>query len=156
LTERGHADRVAVLCRVGSRVCALPVAHVSETLRPLPVEPIAGAPAFVLGVSVVRGAPIPVIDAARMLGADGPSHPARFVALRIGIRAAILAVDAVLGVAAIGADSLQELPPLLRDASTDVVEAIGTHDADLLLVLTTARIVPPSVWAGLDARDAPR
>jgi purine-binding chemotaxis protein CheW len=153
LTELGRQGGVSLLFRVDSRVCALHAEHVSETMRPLPVEPLAGAPSFVLGVSVVRGSPIPVVDAARMLGATGPSLPRRFVALRIGGRSAALAVDAVLGVVALATGSLEELPPLLRDASTDVIEAMGTHDGNLLLVLRSARIVPASVWAAFDARE---
>jgi hypothetical protein len=33
------------VCRVARRLCALPVGAVIETLRRLPLEPIAGAPA---------------------------------------------------------------------------------------------------------------
>jgi hypothetical protein len=39
--ERG----ASLACRVANRLCALPVGAVIGTLRPLPLEPIAGAPA---------------------------------------------------------------------------------------------------------------
>jgi purine-binding chemotaxis protein CheW len=146
----------AVLCRVGARVCAVPTESVSETMRPLPIEPLAGMPAFVLGVSVIRGVPTPVIDAGRMLGAKDPCQHARFVRLRIGSRAAALAVDSVIGVVAIDAMSLNELPPLLRDADTEVIDAIGIQDVELLLVLRAARVAPPSVWSTLDERKTSR
>jgi hypothetical protein len=48
---------LSLLCRVDTRLCALPLATVLETLRRLSIEPLAGAPAFVLGRSVIRGAP---------------------------------------------------------------------------------------------------
>ena len=144
---------VAVLCRVGSLVCAVPAEHVSETMRPLAIEPLAGVPSFVLGVAVLRGSAVPVVDLGRLIGAAGTSRPAMFIALRTGRRAAALAVDEVLGVATLAGDALEALPELLRDASTDVVSAIGMHDAQLLLVLGTARIVPPSVWTAFDARE---
>jgi purine-binding chemotaxis protein CheW len=134
-------------------VCAVPAEHVSETMRPLAIAPLAGVPSFVLGVSVVRGSAVPVIDAGRLIGVAGAPRPAMFVALRTGRRAAVLAVDAVLGVVTLASDALAVLPELLRDASTDVVSAIGMHDADLLMVLGTARIVPPSVWTAFDARE---
>src|SRR6185436_6230529 len=50
-------------CRVGGLLCALPLEHVEETMRPLAIEAIAGGPAFVRGLAVVRGAPIPAVDA---------------------------------------------------------------------------------------------
>lgn len=154
MPELRRPSGLTVLCRVGSRVCALPAEHVSETMRPLPIEPLAGAPPFVLGVSVVRGSAVPVVDAERLLGGAHSTWPTRFVAIRAGDRSAALAVDAVLGTASIERGSWSELSPLLRDASTQVVDFIGTHDAALLLVLNSARIVPPSVWATLDQGPA--
>jgi purine-binding chemotaxis protein CheW len=143
---------ICLLSRVGTRTCAVPVELICETMRPLPIEPMAGMPSFVLGVSVVRGTPVPVIDAARMLGAAADAlPPGRFVSMRIGARVAVLAVDAVLGVRDITRGSLDELPPLMGEASTDVVEAIGMLDSGLLLILRSGRIVPPAVWAALNA-----
>jgi purine-binding chemotaxis protein CheW len=140
-----------LLCRVGSLVCAVLLEHVSETMRPLPIEPLAGLPSFVLGLSVLRGTPVPVVDAARMLGVVAPARPGRFVAMRIGARTAVLAVDAVLGVRTLRRDALEMVPPLLADARSEVVETIGTLDSDLLVVLRSGRIVPTPVWAALHA-----
>ncbi len=155
VNEPGLWSGFCIVCRVGSVLCALPVEYVSETMRPLTVEALAGAPSFVSGVSIVRGIPTPVVDATRMLGLAGPPRTSRFVALRIGVRQVVIAVDAVLGVRSLSSRSLEELPPLLRDASSDMIEGIGTLDADLLVVLHGAKIVPPSVWALLDGAGAP-
>lgn len=141
---------VSLLCRVGTRLCALPLDHVVETMRPLPVEAMADAPGFVLGLSIIRGAPVPVVDGAALVGA-GTSQPTRFVTVTTNDRQVALAVDAVLGVRALPADSLLDLPPLLRDADPDVVSAIGVLDAELLLVLRRGRLVPESVWAAVDS-----
>jgi len=130
---------------------ALPLDDVVETMRPLPGEPLAGAPRFVRGISVIRGAPVPVVDAASLLGI-GDSHAARLVTLRVGDRRVAVAVDAVLGIRALPPESLQELPPLLREAGSGVVEAIGVLDAELLLVLQSVRLVPESVWVGVRPR----
>jgi purine-binding chemotaxis protein CheW len=123
---------------------------VIETMRPLPVEPLRGAPPFVLGISIIRGAPTPVVDAAALIGATG-STPRRFVTIRTGTRIGALAVDAVIGVHALA--SLAALPPLL-DAARDVAAAIGTLDAELLVVLDTARLVPDDVFAVLEGAPA--
>jgi purine-binding chemotaxis protein CheW len=103
-----------------------------------------------MGLSIIRGAPVPVVNATSLLGGK-ESLPTRFVTVKTGDRRIALAVDAVLGVKAIQAASLQELPPLLRDASAEVVAAIGTLDAELLLVLRSVRLVPEPVWATLEA-----
>src|ERR1700733_9178717 len=126
-------------------------------MRALPFEPIAGAPPFVRGLSVVRGSPVPVLDAARIVGA-APTTSAdagMFVTLRTGGRVAALAVEAVIGVATVPAGSLERMPPLLRDADADMVSAIGTHDASLMFILNSARLAPASVWEAFDKRERP-
>jgi purine-binding chemotaxis protein CheW len=141
---------LSLLCRVGDLLCALPLEHVEETMRPLAVEAIAGVPSFVRGLAVVRGSPIPVVDAASLLSGDA-SHPTRFVTVKTGSRRIALAVDAVVGVVEIPLGSLDALPVLFQYASLDVISAIGTLDADLLLVLRSTRLIPEELWAVLEA-----
>jgi purine-binding chemotaxis protein CheW len=146
----GGGAGLSLLCRVQTKLCALPLECVLETMRPLPVEPLSGAPQFVPGLAMIRGEPVPVVDAARLLGAEG-ARPARFVSVRAGERRVALAVDSVLGVRSIPAGSLRELPPLLRDASAEFVSAIGMLDAELLLILQSTRLVPEDLWTKLGA-----
>lgn len=128
-------------CRAGGRACALPLEHVIETMRPLPIEPIADAPSFVRGVAIIRGGPVPVVDCAALIA--GTATPAtRFVLARVGDRRVALAVDDVLGVVSLPRARLGELPPLLRDAAGEAIAAVGTLDARLLLVLETGRLLP--------------
>jgi purine-binding chemotaxis protein CheW len=140
----------ALLCRVGDLLCALPLDFVEETMRPMAVEAIAGAPAFVRGLAVVRGVPIPVVDAATLLTGVA-SHPTRFVTVKTGGRRVALAVDAVVGVVEIPPGSLDILPLMFQSASRAVISAIGTLDADLLLVLEGTRLIPEELWAVLEA-----
>lgn len=140
-----------LICRVRRQYAALSVLDVIETMRPLPVEALAGAPSFVRGLSVVRGVPVPVVDLGALLGVAEPASPDRFVTLRTGRRHVALAVEAVLGVRRLSESALRELPPLLGGASAEAVSAVGTLDGQLLFVLSTARIVPESVWAVLDS-----
>jgi purine-binding chemotaxis protein CheW len=143
----------ALLFRVRSRLCALPVEHVIETMRALPIETMAGAPAAVKGMSIIRGAPVPVVALSLLLD-DGDEGSSRFVTVRAGRGRIALMVDSVLGVHRIAVASLQDLPPLLRDADRNVVAAIGSADAELLLVLNAARLVPDGLCSPLHASGA--
>jgi purine-binding chemotaxis protein CheW len=144
-----------LLFRSGTCIGALALSDVREVMRALPIEPIADAPAIVMGLSIVRGAAAPVIHAGRMLGTgSGParaqsSAPARFIALKLGLRSACLAVDAVLDVRALPRDQLHQAPPLLGSSAATLLPSIGVLDADLLVVLNTARVVPEAVWHSL-------
>jgi purine-binding chemotaxis protein CheW len=146
----------ALVCRVRNLCCALSVSHVVETMRPQPVEPLTSAPGFVIGVAVIRGVAVPVVDVGALLGSPEPPRPTRFVTLAIGTRSVALAVEGIVGVRSLPRDALEELPPLLRDARHDAVERIGTLDASLLVVLRTARMVTDAVLNALTRdRSAP-
>lgn len=137
---------LSLVCDVGGRRCAIALGHVVETMRPLSVHALSGAPPFVLGVTIIRGAPTPVVHVGRLLG-DDEDACARFVLVRAGKRHIALAVDATVGVRALRGTT-DELPPLLRDVG--VVSAIRSLDAEVLLVLETLRLVPETTWATID------
>jgi purine-binding chemotaxis protein CheW len=142
-----------LLVRAGARVCALPITAVVETMRPLPVSPVAGVPPFVQGVAIVRGEPVPVLDLAAFLGDGAPAAPSRFVTVRAGPRTAALAVGDVVGVAPLDPGDATRLP-LLADACAGAVEALRARDADLVVVLRVARLVPDEVHRALAQRGA--
>lgn len=143
-----------LLCRVRTWLCALPVATVEETMRPLPVAPLAEGPAFVAGLSIIRGRPTPVVDTAALLGAGQQTSPRRLVVLRLGERRVALAVDEVLGVRALPQVALHQLPPLLSQGSGEAIAAVGALDDALLVALDTGRLLPPTIWDSLTADGA--
>jgi purine-binding chemotaxis protein CheW len=151
---RAGDERRFLLCRIGPVIGALALEHVRETLRPLPIAPLAGVPEFVLGCSILRGQAVPVVDACRLVGRAPSASPHRFISLKLGDRTAALAVDAVLDVRALPAEVLAQAPALLRGSDADVVSQIGTLDATLLLVLEAARLVPEDIFAAVEQRGA--
>ncbi|MCC6740386.1 MAG: chemotaxis protein CheW [Planctomycetia bacterium] len=125
-------------------VCALPASEVLEILRPLPVDSVPGSPAVVLGLSLIRGEPTPVLDLRRLLGA-GPAPSGRFIVLRTDRRRVALAVEGVSGTERIPSEALDQAPPLVSRAAAEALEAIASLDGALLLVLRTARLIPESL-----------
>ncbi len=142
-----------LLCRAGAHLCAIPIEHVIETMRLLPIEAVSGAPPYVRGLAIIRGSPVPVIDTGLLVGQQA-SRCTRLVTVRTGKRTVALAAEAVEGVSAIAPDKLSQLPPLLRAAASETIEAIGMLDAELLFFLRTARIVPDDVLDRLEFEGA--
>jgi len=146
-----------LICQTGDRLLAIPLGCVVETMRPLALRAFPGVPRFILGVAVIRGVVVPVIDVQSVLG-TADSTPGRFVVLRLDDRTVALAVDLVFGVRSLNDVALHDLPPLLGGLDQEAFTAIGTLDSSLLLVLGEARLVPEAVWARLDeelATDGP-
>lgn len=151
-TKHDVIDRRAawLLCRTGTQHCALPVEHIIEIMRSMPVEPLAGAPSYLRGLSVIRGQATPVVDLGALIG-NHTGEIAQLVTIRTGAVKIALAVRSVLGVTTLDADACDRLPLLLRDAAGASIDAIGIRDAELLFVLNAGRLVPEDVLAGLEA-----
>jgi purine-binding chemotaxis protein CheW len=154
MVECGAGTKMALIVGLDTCVCAVPLTHVIETMRPLPVEPISGVPSFVQGISIIRGIPTPVVDLGALLGT--PSERAeRFITLRVGDKQVALSVNAVLGVRNLDTIlTTRELPPLLQRASKDIVETIGTLDERVLMVLRAGWELPDEVWQAMTAQEA--
>ena len=131
----------------GTKIGALPVRHVLETMRPLPIDPLPGSAPFVDGLAMIRGQAVPVLNVAALLSGAPDAAINRFVTLRVGDRTVALAVSNVLGVAQSGSLNLTGVPPLLDGRVAQAVESIGRLDSQLLLVLNEASLVPPEAWA---------
>ncbi|MGH9017979.1 MAG: chemotaxis protein CheW, partial [Acidimicrobiales bacterium] len=100
------------------------------------------SPEFILGVAIIRGRPVPVIDAHVVLGGD-PEASGRYVTLAIDGRLVALAVDEVLEVQEIDPMELDLLPPLLAGSTDgrDPITLLGELDAHVLAVLSAGRLL---------------
>jgi purine-binding chemotaxis protein CheW len=150
--EAAGRGTLAIIARVGARLCAIPLAHARETMRMLPIEPLADAPRFVLGLSIIRDQAVPVVDLAALLGSEGAR--ARLIALRVGERSVAVAVDAVVGVQRLETETLASVPPLVQVAGAEAIEAMGVLDAQLLVVLRASRLLSDDDWQRLAAGRA--
>jgi purine-binding chemotaxis protein CheW len=154
LIVRNSEISPVLVVMVGAHVCAFPLLHVAETMRQLPITPVAGTPSFVRGVSVIRGMPTPVVDLKALLeNSENSASYGRFVTLKLDDRRVAIGVDSVVGFWNLDSAQLGELSPLLRDVNADLIESFGTRDEQLLFVLRAAHIVPDEVWTILAAAE---
>lgn len=139
-----------LLCLAGQTLCALPLEAVVETMRPLPIRPLPGAPDYVSGLAIVRGTPLPVVEMQRLFGSE-PGPVERFVVVRVGTRSAALAFSSVAGVRRLSPEVLSRLPPLV-DRSSPAITSLGMQDGELMLMLDAGHVVPDDVFAALDSK----
>lgn len=135
-----------LLVRSAQHTCALPLDKVAETMRPLVLESMPEAPRAVRGVAVIRGRPVPVVDLRVLLGDDDGRKPKRLVTINVATERCVgLLVDEVLGVRTRAEVSPHALPPLLAADVNELVEELATLDAQLVMVLRAASLVPDEV-----------
>jgi purine-binding chemotaxis protein CheW len=135
----------SLVFRAGTLLCALPLDQVIETMRPLPTRPLAGTPAFVRGISVLRGVPTPVIDVARLLsGIQGEAE--RYIAVLADRGPAALATGPILGIHDDADARPGQAHPALLGGASRLVAGVGTLGSEPLLLLQSMRSVPDEVW----------
>lgn len=140
-------QRAKLLVRCRSWLCALPLSDVVETLRLLPLRPVAGVPPFVRGLVLLRGALVPVVELGTLLGAPGDEPGRRLVVVRADEHLLALAVDEVLRVITLELEQQAAVAPLLSQALPEQVAALGTLDGAALAVLSSASVVSAETWA---------
>lgn len=139
------AVRRVVVFEYGQRRFGVPVERTREVMRPGRIEPVPDLPAFVRGVSIVRGHTTPIVDVGELLGEPGSAPIERLLLLRTsGDREVGLLVGTVHGVRPVPQG---DLPALLANAPRGVVQELARLDGRLLTVLRATALVPPDVWA---------
>ena len=136
-----------LLCKTRSRCFALPVGAALEIMRALPTERVATAPPFVLGVSIIRGIPVPVVDTAALLG-EPMSDAKRFSTVRARSRILAFAIESVIGLHTIPKAVQEKLPALF--GNNDAIAAIAALDEGITYFLNAARAVSEDFLAALD------
>ena len=142
-----------LLVRCRAWLCALPLTEVVETLRTLPLQPVAGAPPFVRGLSLVRGELVPVVDLALLLGGEGGAAAGRLILVRAAERRLALAVDEVLRVTPLPHSA--KVAPLISQALPEQVAALAVLDGAALAVLQSTHLISQEEWASLTPSPAP-
>jgi purine-binding chemotaxis protein CheW len=136
---------VALVFRAGPFYCGLPLGEVIETMRPLATRPLAGTPPYVRGLTILRGAPAPVIDMTRLLTGVETAVD-RYVAVRAGRGPVVCATGPVLGVREVDVAPPEGPAAILAGASRALIAAVGTIGTDPLLLLHSIAAVPDEVW----------
>lgn len=139
-----------LLLRCRSWLCALPLADVVETMRVLPLKPVAGAPPYVRGLAMIRGELVPVVSLAALLGEDAQGRAPRgqrLVLLRAAGRRLAIEVDEVLRVLPQALPPGPQVAPLLSRALPAQVESLASLDGAALAVLSSASLLSEDAWA---------
>ena len=86
-----------IVVETGGRPVSLAREAVQELVQEVAWTPVPRAPEGLLGVGLLRGAALPLLSLAVLLGRHGGANSGGFVAVDVGGRRALLAVDRIIG-----------------------------------------------------------
>jgi purine-binding chemotaxis protein CheW len=117
-------------------------------MRALKTVPLPDAPAFISGVTTVRGELTVVVNGHVLLSESGDDGN-RVIILKAGARKFAITVSEVAGIAELDDDSGTQMAPLLPSLTSDYVDRLLKLESSFATVLNGARMVPESVWQSL-------
>jgi purine-binding chemotaxis protein CheW len=142
---------------LGEEVFAVPVGCVREILDYRRPFAIPEGPAYLLGVTDVRGQPTPTLDLRRKLGL-APTEPTpltRILVLDVplGDRTLTLGLvaDRVIEVAAITSDEIGPPPDIGTPWRSDYIEGVARRDGGFVVIFDLARLFTSQEAAALPA-----
>ena len=137
-------EQVVVMSLAGERYAA-PITMVREILALQEITPIPGAPAFVVGVTNLRGKVIPVMDLRERLGLAAPTEddlPARkIVVAEMADELVGMLVDRVLEVRVIPAADVEPPSDLIRGDRAEFLRGVAKTSDGLIVMLSLDRVL---------------
>jgi len=146
-----------VAVRLGRQEFALDIMSVREIRGWSPPIPLPGAPAYVQGVSDLRGLVIPIVDLAARLGLAPTVAGANSVVVVAEVRGRLvgLLVEAVSDLLEVDPSRLQPTPEIGGAEPSNMIQGLFDIDGRILGLVAIDALVPPNlpVADGLPAAD---
>lgn len=136
LMEINESEQVVEFL-IGDEAYALPISHVEEIIQPLPVTPIPRSHPAIMGLTLVRGKVLPVIDLATALKKERDEQDGRFIVVTFQDEDIVLNVHAVNGIQSTGV--MEEPQDLYREQS--YVLGVIPREGKILPVLDLDRLL---------------
>lgn len=138
-----QADEQMVIFALGEVAYGLRVEAVEAIIKMQPITRVPKTPAYIRGVTNLRGAVLPVVDLNRRLGrSQAPENSeTRIIVVRSPIGLAGLVVDRVDSVRQVPASLIEPPPPIARTDNTAYLRGVARLEEGLVLLLDLERLL---------------
>ena len=133
------------------------IERIQEIITPASVTRVPDVPAYVVGVSNLRGTIIPVIDLRLLFGLQARESNAhtRTIVVNVGNRTMGCMVDAVSQVIRIPVDQIHATPDTVVADRQRSVEGFARAGDDLFILLDADSLLDPAGLAGIHRAGVP-
>ena len=145
-TALALGDEQIVVLDLGGEAYGVEIGRVEEIIRMQAVTRIPNGPAFIEGVTNLRGRVIPVLDLRKRFGlpASEATRRSRIVVGELGEHTVGLVVDGVSEVLLVSAEAIEPPSTLVTSADSAFLRGVAKLDERLILLLDLSRILSPS------------
>lgn len=139
-------DRQLVGFRLADRPYAFRIEQIREIVIPAAVTGLPEVPAFIEGVTNLRGTIIPIVSLRALFGLDPRPIDAetRTVVCQVGPRIMGCTVDSVSRVMRVTADRIQPAPDAVVASSRAFIEGFVRAEDELFILLDIDRLLDPA------------
>ncbi len=142
-TALAIGDEQVVVLELAGEAYGVEIGRVEEIIRMQAITRIPNGPAFIEGVTNLRGRVIPVLDLRKRFGlpATEATRRSRIVVGELGEHTVGLVVDGVSEVLLVGSDSVEPPSTLVTSADSAFLRGVAKLDERLILLLDLSRIL---------------
>ncbi|MGE3267742.1 MAG: chemotaxis protein CheW [Chloroflexota bacterium] len=142
-TALAIGDEQVVVLELAGEAYGVEIGRVEEIIRMQPITRIPNGPAFIEGVTNLRGRVIPVLDLRKRFGlpSSDATRRSRIVVGELGEHTVGLVVDGVSEVLLVGSDSVEPPSTLVTSADSAFLRGVAKLEERLILLLDLSRIL---------------
>jgi purine-binding chemotaxis protein CheW len=152
-TTLAIGDEQIVVLDLGGEAYGVEIGRVEEIIRMQPITRIPNGPAFIEGVTNLRGRVIPVLDLRKRFGlsASESTRRSRIVVGELGEHTVGLVVDGVSEVLVVSCEAVEPPSTLVMSADSAFLRGVAKLDDRPILLLDLSRILTRSEQEDLAA-----
>ena len=142
-----------VTFRLADEIYGINVMQVQEVLRVSEIAPVPGAPHYVLGIINLRGNVVTVIDTRMRLSlpTSEVTDATRIVIIESAKHVVGILVDCVAEVVDLRMSEVESPPNVGSDESVRYIQAVASHDDELLILVDLNKLLTDEEWDELSA-----
>jgi len=136
-------EQQLVIFELADEQYGLDIASVESIIKMQGITSVPQAPAFVEGVTNLRGVVLPVIDLRKRFGLANidKSKETRIVVVEMGDTTVGMVVDAVTEVLRISSDSIEPPSPLVTTVDSTFITGIAKVEERLIIMLDLGKVL---------------
>jgi len=142
-TALAIGDEQVVVLELAGEAYGVEIGRVEEIIRMQAITRIPNGPAFIEGVTNLRGRVIPVLDLRKRFGlpSSEATRRSRIVVGELGEHTVGLVVDGVSEVLLVGSDAVEPPSTLVTSADSAFLRGVAKLEERLILLLDLSRIL---------------